>query len=267
MEELPARRAAGTNDDHAPAPLALLPGLLCDREIWKRQIERFEPGREVVVPDLTGATTVAALATSTLAQLPPRFDLVGFSMGGYVAMQVAFAAPERVASLALVDTTARPDLPAASERRRELVKLAYRQGVAAAAREMVPALIAEHRRQDPAVVGPWVAMAERIGVEDFGNQQAAIIARPDARSGLREIDCPALVVYGELDVIAPPEDQEEMARLIPGAGLQVIPDCGHLSLLEEPERVDEILTEWLGARDGKPTPRPEAGVASDSKEE
>ena len=255
MEERAALEARAKESATPVAALALLPGLLCDREIWRPLTEHSGPDREFVVPDFGGGDSIAEFAAAALTQLPERFDLVGFSMGGYVAMQIALSAPERVASLALVDTTPRADVPAASERRRALVAKAAAEGVRAAAAAMVPAMVAERRREDPAVVNPWLDMAERVGADTFARQQEAIITRPDVLPDLHRIACPILIVYGELDEIAPPEDQMEMAAMISGASVRTIPDSGHLSLLEAPAEVAGALRTWL------------ADLASDPKEE
>jgi pimeloyl-ACP methyl ester carboxylesterase len=69
--------------------------------------------------------------------------------------------------------------------------------------------------------------------------------RPDARPALPRIACPTLVLVGADDAATPPERAEEMADLIPGARLQVIAQCGHLSTLEQPEAVSAALAGWL----------------------
>ena len=88
-------------------------------------------------------------------------------------------------------------------------------------------------------------MAEETGPEVFLRQQAAIIGREDARSGLAAIACPTLVLVGDGDELTPPFLSQEIAAGISGARLVVIPDCGHLSTLERPEAVNAALSEWM----------------------
>ena len=71
---------------------------------------------------------MAAIADRILALAPPRFALVGLSMGGYIAGEIMQQAPERVGKLALLDTAARADTPEQTERRQEQIALAETAG-------------------------------------------------------------------------------------------------------------------------------------------
>jgi pimeloyl-ACP methyl ester carboxylesterase len=87
--------------------------------------------------------------------------------------------------------------------------------------------------------------ANGLGKEVFVRQERAIIGRSDSRPGLARIKCPTLVICGREDVITPPAVHEELVAAIPGAKLEVIENCGHLSPLEQPGQVTEILRDWL----------------------
>jgi pimeloyl-ACP methyl ester carboxylesterase len=89
-------------------------------------------------------------------------------------------------------------------------------------------------------------MAERVGRDAFLRQQAAILARPDSRDLLPGLRLPTLVAVGEADALTPPDRAAEIAGLIPGARLAIIPGCGHLPPMEDPGAVTALLREWLG---------------------
>ena len=91
-------------------------------------------------------------------------------------------------------------------------------------------------------------MAEDVGQAGFVRQQTAIMGRIDGRPSLPQIACPTLVVGGQEDLITPPEVIRELADLIPGATLHLLPHCGHLATMEEPERVTDLMKHWLAAR-------------------
>jgi pimeloyl-ACP methyl ester carboxylesterase len=225
--------------------LLLLPGLLCDAELWIEQARALEPAANVTIPDLTAEDSIEAMALAILADAPATFDLAGLSMGGYVAQAIARIAGHRVQRLALIDTSARPDTPQQTERRRRLVDLARRKGVGAAAQELLPIVVARHRLGDQDVVGRWLGMAERVGVEAFARQQEAIAHRSDARPSLALVACPTLVLFGELDALTPPDAHHELARLLPDARIRSLPLCGHLSPIEDPRGVTAALRDWL----------------------
>ena len=226
-------------------PLALLPGLLCDAALWRHQIAALEGLADCRVADFTSQDNVAAMAESVLAMMPQRFALAALSMGGYVAQEVMRQAPERVTRLALLDTSARPDTPEQTARRRGLIELAEKGSFKGVTPRLLPLLIHESRLDDEALTGVVLGMAERIGKDAFLRQQRAIMGRPDSRPTLVSIRCPTLVICGRQDVLAPLDCAMEIAAGITDARLVVAEDCGHLSPLERPETVKQAMAAWL----------------------
>jgi pimeloyl-ACP methyl ester carboxylesterase len=226
-------------------PLLLLPGLLCDAALWRGQIDDLTDIAEPVVADLTHDDSVTAMARTVLAMAPPRFALAGLSMGGYVAQEILRQAPERVLRLALLDTSARPDTAEQSARRRGLIELAERGEFKGVTPRLLPVFLHPARLTDRPLTEAVMAMAERVGKEAFLRQQRAIIGRIDSRPSLAAIKCPALVLCGREDQLTPLELSEEIAGLIPGAHLQIVENCGHLSTMERPWEVSVLLRQWL----------------------
>jgi pimeloyl-ACP methyl ester carboxylesterase len=227
--------------------LLLLPGLLCDARLWRDQVTALGDRVQCVVADLTRDETVAAMAGRALEAAPGRlpFAVCGLSMGGYVAMEIMRAAPERVTRLALFDTSARPDTEEQSRRRRALLALSESGMFRGVTPRLLPQLLHPDNLAGP--LGQEVmAMADRVGRAAFHRQQRAIMSRPDSRPGLPAIAVPTLVGVGEDDALTPPHLAEEMAALIPGARLARIPQAGHLPPMERPEAVTTLLAEWLG---------------------
>src|SRR5262249_23057879 len=91
------------------------------------------------------------------------------------------------------------------------------------------------------------AMADDVGVEGFVRQQMANMGRVDSRPTLAAIRCPALVLVGEQDGLTPPDRAAEIANAIPNSRLVTIPVCGHMSVCEQPRKVNEALLEFLGS--------------------
>lgn len=234
----------------APQTLALLPGLLCDDALWQPQVEGLSDLVGCVVADLTRQDSIAAMAADALAGLPERFALAGLSMGGYVALEILRQAPERVARLALLDTKARADTPAETQRRKDLLALAQRGRFKGVTPRLLPLLIHADRLQETDLPAAVLAMADRVGAEAFLRQQTAIMGRPDSVASLARIACPTLVLCGRQDALTPLPSSEEMAAAIPGAALVVIEDCGHLATMERPEAVTAALRDWLMGADG-----------------
>jgi len=90
-----------------------------------------------------------------------------------------------------------------------------------------------------------VDMALALGPDVYLRQVAALQYRPDSRSLLALIRCPTLVLCGDADELCQPAHHVEIAAALPCAQLRIIPECGHLSTLEQPEAVSAALTDWL----------------------
>ena len=230
---------------NGPLPILMVPGLLATPRLYADQIPalwRFGP---VTVADHTRDDSMAAIARRILADAPPAFALVGLSMGGYIALEILRQAPGRVRKLALLDTSARPDRPEQSERRRAQIALAAAGKVVEVADQQFPLVVDRSRLDDAALQALVRTMAEETGAEAFARQQTAIIGRADSRSSLAAIACPTLVLVGEGDQLIPLEHSQELAAGIAGSHLVVTPDCGHLSTLEQPEAVNAALAAWM----------------------
>ena len=230
-----------------PLPTVLIPGLLCTPRLYAEQIPalwRFGP---VTIANHTHDDSMAGIARRILAQAPPRFALIGLSMGGYVAFELQRQAPDRVAKLVLLDTTARPDAPEHTEQRKRQIEMAQNGRFDGIAQLLFPRFVAAARRDDRALQAVVRQMAEDTGPEAFVRQQTAIMSRADSRPGLGAIPCPTLVVVGADDTLTPPDRAAEMAAAIPGARQVVVPACGHLSPLEQPQAVTEALVAFFGS--------------------
>jgi pimeloyl-ACP methyl ester carboxylesterase len=225
--------------------LVLIPGLACTSRLFEPQIAAFGAERTIMIADHTRDDSVAAIAARLLREAPERFAVAGLSMGGYIALEVMRQAPERVARLALLDTSARPDSVEASQDRERLIALAEAGRFEDIHSKLWPRLVHPDRQADQNLQEVVLGMMREMGAEAYIRQQRAIMARADSRPNLPGIEVPTLVLVGEGDAITPPEIAREMAEMIEWASLIVVPDSGHLSTLEQPERVTQALRLWL----------------------
>jgi len=230
-----------------PIPVLLVPGLMCSPRLFSDQIPalwRFGP---IAVADHTRDDSMGAIARRILSMAPPSFVLVGLSMGGYIALELLRQAPDRILKLALLDTAAGPDTPEQSERRCALIELAEHGRYCQIPDLLFPRLVHSSRQDNEALRQTLHLMAEETGYEAFVRQQRAIMTRTDSRPGLGTISCPTLVLVGDSDQVTPPDCADEIVASIPNAQLMVVRQCGHLSTLEQPDRVTRVLVEFLAA--------------------
>jgi pimeloyl-ACP methyl ester carboxylesterase len=226
-------------------PTVLIPGLLCTPRLYIEQIPPLWQLGSVMVANHTQDDSMGGIARRILSVAPPRFSLVGLSMGGYVAFEILRQAPGRIAKLALLDTTARPDAPEQSEARQKQIEMARNGQFDGIAQLLFPRFVAAARRDDRALQAIVRTMAEETGAAAFVRQQTAIMHREDSRLALGAIACPTLVIVGADDTLTPPDRAAEMAAAIPNARQVVVPSCGHLSTLEQPQAVTQALVAFL----------------------
>jgi len=174
-----------------------------------------------------------------------RAHVVGASMGGMIAQRLAAAHPQRVASLALLGTSARADTPELIRLRSEACALFEQGRVDEVLRANVAFAFHPDHQRDDALVQAYLAMIRRAGAAQLIGQNRAVMARPDLRPRLPVLRCPTLVAVGEADALTPPECAQEIAAAIPGARLHTIAGAGHMLTLEQAEAVTRLLLDWL----------------------
>jgi pimeloyl-ACP methyl ester carboxylesterase len=223
----------------------LVPPLLCSSRVFDQLVPVAWSFGSVSIADTRRDVAMEDVAQRLLASAPERFALVGVSMGGYVALEVMRHAPERVAALGLVCTSARADTAQDIASRRRQSALAASGSFETLIDMAFPGLVTEATESDTALLQVWRTMAREVGLDAFLRQQEAVIGRTDSRSLLHEITCPVTVVHGTADRLISPETSEEMAGLIPGAHLTLIPDAGHFVVQQEPAQVGQAVSDLL----------------------
>ena len=228
----------------------LLPGLMCDGAVWAGLLPAFGADRPVLVPAYGTLDSLGAMAAHVLRLAPPGpLAVAGHSMGGRVAFEMLRQAPQRIARLALLDTSYHP-LPEgeAGERERAgrmaLLEIARAQGMRAMAREWARGMLHPSRLDSP-LFEAVLDMFERRTPEQFAAQIEALLHRPDATALLPAIACPTLLLCGRDDGWSPPERHQFMHEHIAGATLAIVERCGHMSTMECPGEVGAALAAWL----------------------
>jgi pimeloyl-ACP methyl ester carboxylesterase len=224
-------------------PTVLIPGLFCTSHMYADQIPALWQFGPVTIAEHRRHNTMLAIATDILASAPPHFSMLGLSMGGYIALEVMRLAPERITRLALLDTSARPDTPEQTKIRDEQIALARSGGYGKIVYAALPMLL--YRPDNADLRESIVKMAQDTGADAFVKQQQAIIGRADSRPHLAAIRCPTLVLVGAQDKLIPPDRSQEIAAGIAGARYVTVPECGHISTMEQPAATTEALVSWM----------------------
>ena len=242
-------------------PVVFLNGLAGDHLYWMGQFRPFGNRYRCLAPDNRDAgrsdyagdsysvgdlaDDVAALLAE-VAQAPAH--VVGLSLGGMIAQELALRHPERVRSLFLVGTLARADdwfnatLDAYSLIRRQVAD------TPAFFEALLPWLVS-HRFFESSTKVEWLCASLRQNpqpqrIDGFFRQFDAI-RRHDTLERLGEVRCPVLVAVGEDDRIVPPRYARQLAERVPQARLEVLPGIGHAPPIEDPRGFNRLLADFL----------------------
>ena len=195
-------------------------------------------------PPIAARAPIREMAEHVLETAEPTFALAGFSMGGYVAQDIARIAPERIERLALLDTSIRVDTPQRAAQRQALNKAAARGGTfMGIGQAILKSYVDASRLDDRELTTRIVDMTQRLGREVFLRQNS--LEREDGEAALRALRVPLLIIVGENDQITPAEGHRKMAAAIGCTHLVVIPNTGHMTPMEAPGPVNGALRHWL----------------------
>jgi pimeloyl-ACP methyl ester carboxylesterase len=257
------------NDRGDQEPAVLVHGLGGQWQNWLENIPRLAETRRVVAMDLPGfgrtpeppdgvevtITQYGRWVNQLCDELGlEQIELVGNSMGGYIAAEVAIQFPERVSRLVLVSaagissaevleapilTIGRMATALASNAAARYRNLAARP----VTRHMSLALVARH----PRLLKPDLAYEgffKGAGKPGFDDALRACLDY-DFRDRLSDVKVPTLIVWGERDSIIPTRDADEFERLIDDSRKVVMKDCGHIPMAERPQAFNDVLVEFL----------------------
>lgn len=254
-----------TGSPRAGAPtLLLVHGFPLSRAMWAAQVAGLAADCRVVAPDLRGygestlggwpasaddatldryADDLAALIASLGADGPVA--LIGFSMGGYIALAMERRHGASFDALALVDTRAAADDETARSTRLKMADHIHEWGAGRVAELMRPKLFAPQTPE--AIVQQTVDVITSTDPASIAASQLAMAARPDSTPMLPGVAKPTLVLVGESDAISPAAEMQTIADAIPSARFVEVSGAGHMAPVEKPEAVNDALREFAAS--------------------
>lgn len=224
--------------------IVLISGALATSKLWHHQESYFKSGMQFHHVDLLNSNSIQEMAHRYSSASPDKFTLIGFSMGGYVALELYLQIPHKIEKLILINSAARLlSEKGKVERERSLdlinkgkfdflIKLIFQNSIYDKSK---------HKNLLPLVQ----EMAQEVGIENYKNHLNAILNKPDHSSLLSRIKCPTLILASQEDGVMPTERSEHLAKEIKNSKLIYIESCGHLAMLEQPDKINEILKDWL----------------------
>ncbi|MEM1050767.1 MAG: alpha/beta fold hydrolase [Pseudomonadota bacterium] len=221
-----------------------LPGFMCDGRLFADQADALNrAGHSCASPSLAGHASIEGLAARILDTAPDTFVPVGLSMGGILALELVRQAPDRISHLALLNTTYHED-KAGAERAKQLERVRAGELDLVLRDELKPNYMYPANRSAERLK-LLSDMTSSLGEEAFETQTKALMQRRSYAETLDQISCPTLIMVGKEDTVCPPSIHRDMAEHITGSRLVVLPRCGHLSSIEQPDKVTGALFDLI----------------------
>jgi pimeloyl-ACP methyl ester carboxylesterase len=243
----------------AGVPVLLVHGFAEDGAVWDEAAEALIGVCRVLIPDIPGSgrsdlpeggvsmESLAAVVKEILdAERIDRCVFVGHSMGGYITLAFAESYPERVLAFGFFHSTAYADSDEKKAGRRKSIEFIRLHGAVPYIRQSTPNLFAARTREErPELVEEMIRRYSAFSAESLIAYLDAMLNRPGRLSVLERFPRPVLFIIGEQDQVIPMEQSLKQAYVPQIAQVRLLPDAGHMGMLEAPEAGSVIIREFL----------------------
>ncbi|WP_255875413.1 alpha/beta fold hydrolase [Microbulbifer elongatus] len=221
--------------------VALIPGFMLDETLWNEFRLYLPQDWSLHTAALGNGSTIRDMASDIAERLPERFVLIGFSLGGYIARQLAADFPERVEALILVASSLRDDTAQQRTTKMQAVQALTPERFRGLSNSTIAHSLHPDNASDKPLISTIKEMSRRLGYQALATQSALDRSQVPAST----IQCPTLVIASANDALRSLEEADELAAAIPGAELQRIDGAGHMIPLEQPQALADSIVHWL----------------------
>lgn len=218
-----------------------IPGTMCDRRLWHKVEEKLE-GREIYHCTYSSAETLEEMQDCVLQQAPKGTShLVGFSLGGFLAMMAAMKEPQLFKSLTII--AASPTGLSASEKklRQQNASMLKNFTYKGMSHTRLAQFVHPRNIEDTSITGTILTMEKDLGQEVLLRQLMAPLDRPDLSNMIEKLPFPVTFIMAVADqMVSYPEIKNQVTKY-PNIQLHSIKDCGHMIPLEAPAMLGKLL--------------------------
>jgi pimeloyl-ACP methyl ester carboxylesterase len=242
----------------AGQPVILIHGFGEDSHVWDKQIDFLKDKYKLIVPDLpgTGASPLLQKESVTMSDYATlikelldeekieKVTMLGHSMGGYITLAFAEKYPEMLTAFGLLHSGAFADDEEKKTTRRKGIKFIQENGAEAFLKTTTPGLFYDAEKSK-AKIEATIQKGKSSSAEALVQYYEAMISRPDRTDVLKSFPNPVLFIIGEHDKAIPFAQSMKQCHLPSVAHIHILRNSAHMGMLEETEKVNEILGEFL----------------------
>ena len=226
-------------------PIYFLPGTLCTEATFSQQINTLNAaGYLVKVAQFTTERSIDEMVDTCLEKMNNSPGvIIGFSMGGIVALALAKKHPSLIKQLCLIGSNCHADLPERQAPRQQHINEAKANSLTdVVSKYYLPNYLFTENQQHQQLI---LSMAEKLGIDCFESQLAALSTREDTLAVLAGLTCPVLLLAGSNDKLCNAEHQLKMHQHCPNSDLVLLNRSGHFPMLERATATSTLLLSWL----------------------
>lgn len=235
----------GPASQASPPNVVLIHGLNSTGQSWSEVLAHLPANLHCKTPDCPPLPSVEAIASSLISDLPPRFHVVGYSFGGYVALALLELFASQIESVVLIATSAFPDTDAQRQFRQGAIAQVLERDYTAMAIEQFATCVHPTNRADRDIYARYLAAVQAAGSARYVAHQQACMNRPDRTLLLAKAGKPSLLVTPEVDNVIPVRRQLRSVAAIPHVAVKAVPGTGHLLPFEAPSAIAGIIGQWV----------------------
>lgn len=239
-------------------PVILIHGFGEDGEVWKAQADYLKNRFRLIIPDLPGSgqsPVIEDMSMEGLAEVMhaiihaegiDQCPVIGHSMGGYITLALMEKYWNHITAFGLFHSSAFADSEEKKAARKKGIAFIKEHGARAFIETTSPNLFAERsREQMPERIGRFIRDQHNFSPDALVLYYEAMMARPDRTEVLRKSTVPVLFILGKMDTAIPIADGLKQCHLPEKSYIHILPEAGHMGMLEEEARTCRILEEFL----------------------
>jgi pimeloyl-ACP methyl ester carboxylesterase len=239
-------------------PVMLVHGFGETGDVWKNQIDFLKDKMLLIVPDLPGSgqsEIISDMSMDGLAEVLKaivdkeaikRFTLIGHSMGGYIALAFAEKYASLIMTFCLFHSTAFADSEEKKATRKKGIAFIKEHGAFEFLQNTTPNLFSTvTKSKTPSLADDFIQSLVNFSDQSLISYYEAMMIRPDRTSVLKNAQFPVQFIFGKDDIAVPLEDGLKQSYLPDQSHIDILKESGHMGMLEEPDKSNQILQRFL----------------------